>query len=128
MVSRARPVARVTITCSRARKGPVSPVPTARLPIMAATTTSHGWRVARKRRADTTMRTDCATRARRGPKRAAGDQPQLCQIDGEQHSEKAIAEGARSLREEDETRVTSHARASRAVPLGSTVVFRHAQN
>src|SRR2546429_251974 len=59
-------------TCSRVRKGPVSPVPTATLPRIAASTTSRGSRDDRKITAATAESAPSASRAARAPYRSAG--------------------------------------------------------
>src|SRR5262249_30656078 len=137
-VSRSRVVSRVTMTCSRERKGPVSPVPAARFPAMAAATTSHGWRVSRKTVAETTISAAWAMRAARGPHRPGGAANQerrgvaggegraprhaelagvhahLHEVDGQQHAQGAVAESPDGLRDEDELCVTPHERAAPA--------------
>src|SRR5947199_232760 len=71
-VRRPTATARAMRTCSRARKGPVSPVPTATLPSIAASTTSRGSRDDRRIRAARAESAPSAISTGRAPYRSAG--------------------------------------------------------
>ena len=64
--------ARARTTCSIVRNGPVSPVPTATLPRIAASTTSHGDDDPSRSSAATADNPASAISGARGPKRSAG--------------------------------------------------------